>query len=61
MELNIGITDVKDSNEFLRCLWSEKAKEFGNCGWQYIPIKDGSKKKSYAVSKTQFILFSHQS
>lgn len=45
MEINIGITDVKDSNEFLRCLWSEMAKEFGTCGWQYIPVKDGSKSK----------------
>ncbi|WP_019413860.1 hypothetical protein [Paenisporosarcina sp. TG20] len=45
MELNIGISDVKKSNEFLRCLWSEMAKEFGTCGWQYVPIKDGSKNK----------------
>ncbi|KYC65991.1 hypothetical protein [Heyndrickxia coagulans] len=45
MELNIGISDVKESNEFLRCLWSEMANEFGTCGWQYIPVKDGSKNK----------------
>ncbi|KPU51462.1 hypothetical protein [Bacillus wiedmannii] len=40
MILDIGITDVKKSNEFLRSLWAEMAKEFGKCGWQYIPYKN---------------------
>lgn len=38
--MDIGITDVKKSNEFLRSLWAEMAKEFGKCGWQYIPYKN---------------------
>ncbi|MCY7755095.1 hypothetical protein MOB25_17355 [Bacillus haynesii] len=40
MILDIGITDVKKSNEFLRSLWAEMAKEFGKCGWQYTPYKN---------------------
>lgn len=40
MILDIGITDVKQSNEFLRNLWAEMAKEFGKCAWQYIPEKN---------------------
>jgi hypothetical protein len=45
MEMNIGITNVDDSNDFLRCLWAEMAIEFGKCGWQYAPYKDGAKNK----------------
>jgi hypothetical protein len=40
MILDIGITDVKESNEFLRSLWAEMAREFGKCGWQYMPYKN---------------------
>lgn len=40
MILDIGITDVEKSNEFLRSLWAEMAKEFGKCAWQYTPYKN---------------------
>ncbi|MDL5142189.1 hypothetical protein [Bacillus atrophaeus] len=40
MILDIGLTNVKDSNEFLRSLWSEVAKEFGKCAWHYTPYKN---------------------
>ncbi|MCM3705204.1 hypothetical protein M3205_05625 [Cytobacillus firmus] len=40
MILDIGITNEKESNEFLRSLWSQMAKEFGKCAWQYMPHKN---------------------
>ncbi|PFE65794.1 hypothetical protein CN316_22140 [Bacillus cereus] len=40
MILDIGITDVKESNEFLSSLWAEMASEFGKCAWQYMPEKN---------------------
>ncbi|MFC5714379.1 hypothetical protein ACFPU1_16660 [Thalassorhabdus alkalitolerans] len=40
MELNIGIIDSDQANEFLRSLWAEIATEFGSCGWSYMPYKD---------------------
>jgi hypothetical protein len=42
MEMQIGTTNVEESNDFLRCLWAEMAREFGKCGWQYMPHKEGS-------------------
>ncbi|EJV56502.1 hypothetical protein [Bacillus cereus] len=44
MILDIGITDVKKSNEFLRSLWTEMAKEFGKCAWHYTPYKNKQEK-----------------
>jgi len=38
--LDIGITDVKKSNEFLRSLWAEMSEDFGKCAWQYTPYKN---------------------
>lgn len=32
--MDIGITNVKESNEFSRSLWSEMAKEFAKCAWE---------------------------
>ncbi|MCM3222470.1 hypothetical protein M3644_22120 [Bacillus cereus] len=39
MILDIGITEVEKSNEFLRSLWAEVAREFGKCAWYYTPYK----------------------
>ena len=35
----IGLQSNKESNEFLRCLWSRIAASFGKLAWQYNPIK----------------------
>lgn len=40
MILDIGIIELKESNEFLRSLWAEMANEFGKCAWQYMPSKN---------------------
>jgi hypothetical protein len=45
MEIHIGTTNIEESNEFLRCLWAEMKREFGICGWYYIPYKDGKRQK----------------
>ncbi|MCY8913410.1 hypothetical protein MOE47_04105 [Bacillus atrophaeus] len=45
MDINIGTTNTGESNEFLRCLWTEMKKEFGVCGWHYTPYKNGLLKK----------------
>ncbi|KWU58956.1 hypothetical protein AWW70_19165 [Bacillus mycoides] len=45
MDINIGTTNVEESNDFLRCLWAEMKKEFGVCGWHYTPYKMGPLKK----------------
>ncbi|PER14165.1 hypothetical protein [Bacillus cereus] len=39
MILDIGITEVEKSNEFLRSLWAEMAKEFGKCACYYTLYK----------------------
>ncbi|PFH83596.1 hypothetical protein [Bacillus sp. AFS088145] len=43
----IGTTNEADSNEFLKCLWSEIAKEFGKCSWIYIPSKQYKKNRIF--------------
>lgn len=39
INIQIGTTNESESNEFLKCLWAEIAKEFGKCAWQYMPSK----------------------
>ncbi|MFC0235147.1 hypothetical protein [Fictibacillus phosphorivorans] len=39
MEINVGTTNTEESNDFLRSLWAEMKKEFGVCGWYYMPYK----------------------
>lgn len=39
INIHIGTTNESESNEFLKCLWAEIAKEFGKCAWQYMPSK----------------------
>ncbi|MDA1743485.1 hypothetical protein PDJ98_04245 [Bacillus cereus group sp. LD121LC] len=39
MEINIGISDVEESNDFLKSLWAEMEKEFKGCGWHFSPQK----------------------
>jgi hypothetical protein len=41
MIFNVGISDQKEANIFLRKLWAAFRQEFGKCTWQYIPYKDG--------------------
>ena len=36
-----------ESNEYLRCLWSQLRLKFGKTGWQYNSIKDTEKQKIY--------------
>ncbi|MED0998354.1 hypothetical protein P4T34_23345 [Bacillus mobilis] len=45
MNIQIGTSNVEESNEFLRSLWAEMKKEFGVCGWHYTPYKNGLLKK----------------
>ncbi|MDC7781855.1 hypothetical protein [Priestia megaterium] len=47
MEINIGTKTVEESNEFLRCLWAEMGKEFGQCGWNYNPGKNGAEQRVF--------------
>lgn len=43
MIVKVGFEDSKESNFFLRALWSNFATKFGKCAWQYTPYKDGRK------------------
>ena len=36
---DIGLENNKESNDFLRCLWSRMAVNFGKLAWQYVPFK----------------------
>lgn len=45
VEVYIGTENVKDSNEFLSCLWAEMSKEFGKCAWIYAPHKEVNKNR----------------
>ena len=38
----VGLKSNKETNDFLRCLWSRLAAKFGNLGWEYSPLKDGN-------------------
>lgn len=39
MEIQVGTKTTEESNEFLRSLWAEMAKEFEKCAWHYTPQK----------------------
>ncbi|MGF9741431.1 hypothetical protein ABEX38_29115 [Priestia megaterium] len=39
MEINIGISNIEESNDFLKSLWAEMEKEFEKCGWYFTPHK----------------------
>ena len=41
---DIGLENNKESNDFLRCLWSRMAVNFGKLAWQYVPFKVPSSK-----------------
>lgn len=41
MEIAIGTNKLSESNLFLRCLWAKLREYFGNCGWNYVPFKNG--------------------
>lgn len=38
LELDIDIKEVKQSNLFLRALWTEIRSRFGGCSWQFSPF-----------------------
>lgn len=38
----VGLTSNKETNDFLRCLWSRLSATFGGIGWQYMPMRNGS-------------------
>lgn len=39
MEINIGISNIEESNDFLKSLWTQMEKEFEECGWYFSPVK----------------------
>ena len=39
MEINIGISNIEESNDFLKSLWAQMEKEFEECGWYFSPVK----------------------
>lgn len=47
MNYKIRIESLKESNEFLRCLWAIFEKEFGKCAWQFMPQKIGAERKVF--------------
>ena len=38
----IGLKSNKESNDFLRCLWSRISQRFGTLAWMYSPFKVGN-------------------
>lgn len=38
----IGLKSNKESNDFLRCLWSRISQRFGKLAWQYSPSRFGT-------------------
>jgi hypothetical protein len=45
-----GVTNLSESNSFLRAFWAELRLRFGKCDWLYQPFKDG-------VTRTIFLGF----
>ena len=37
-----NVSNLLESNNFLRALWAELRNEFGKCAWNYQPFKDGA-------------------
>lgn len=38
----VGLSSNKETNDFLRCLWSRLSATFGEIGWQYMPMRNGN-------------------
>lgn len=38
----LGLKSNKETNDFLRCLWSRLRTHFGGIGWQYSPTRTGN-------------------
>lgn len=38
----VGLKSNKETNDFLRCLWSRLGARFGGIGWQYSPTRTGN-------------------
>lgn len=43
MEINIGISNIEESNDFLKSLWAQMEKEFEKCGWHFSPVKKNNR------------------
>lgn len=43
LEFQINISELNESNRFLRALWAELRETFGICAWHYRPFKNGPK------------------
>lgn len=39
--INVTTSDLEETNLFLRALWARLRTDFGRCGWQHIPMRDG--------------------
>lgn len=47
MKIDINIDNIEQANHFLRALWAEFRKIFGNYTWQHCPSRDGQEKRIY--------------
>ncbi len=39
----VGLKSNKETNDFLRCLWSRLGNHFGGIGWEYSPVRTGNR------------------
>jgi len=53
----IGLKSNKETNDFLRCLWSRLGVHFGGIGWQYSPMRTGNQIFVGRVSVGNHVLF----
>lgn len=44
MVFDLDLKNERESNSFLRALWSNFSEKYGKCAWQYMPNKNGKKK-----------------
>lgn len=42
LKYGVGLKSNKETNDFLRCLWSRLATKFGKIAWHYSPIRTGN-------------------
>jgi hypothetical protein len=42
LSFGIGLSSNKETNDFLRCLWSRVSAMFGKLAWQYSPYRMGN-------------------
>lgn len=44
MVFDLDLKNERESNSFLRALWSNFSEKYGKCAWQYMPNKNGKKR-----------------